>query len=466
MSETQRSSHQHTSHAQHHVLPPNPSPQQLTRDIIGRLQGASSLYWTWVVFLALLFAGGVVGFIVRVGGGFADRAAWGYYAATVMYIFTTFQAAPICAVATRLVKAHWRRPMVRAAELGAIVGVFNFFLFLPLLWLIPPLSGRSNLWFNWPVGAPYLFDILAMGGLVLLGLALVWTSALPDFAAARDALAGPKTGLYARLSCGWFGTKRRWLVHEWGVIVLGALYLASYVMVSTILSTEFSMSLVPGWRSSVYPAFHTITGLQNGIATTLVILLLLRTVGGYRQHIGLDQFWGLAKLLLALSLLWFYFWWSDFIIHWYGRTPREQNILLLLMFGPYQIAFFIAWACCFLIPFVCLATNRIRVSVLGPPIVALFPLTGSFFDRIRLYVSSFSVENPFGHELEHVPPTHFPDAADVLLLVGGVAGAILVYLLATRIVPVLSHWEMQEGILLRAVRPLVRMPALVIGKPR
>ncbi|MBI2320683.1 MAG: hypothetical protein HYU88_00925 [Chloroflexi bacterium] len=440
MSETQRSSQQHTSHAQHHVPPPNP-------------------------FLALLFVGGVGGFIWRASGGFADRTAWGYYAAMVMYIFTTFQAAPICAVATRLVKAHWRRPMARAAELCAIVGVFNFFLFLPLLWLIPPLKGRSSLWFDWPLGAPYLFDVLAMGGLALLGLALVWTSALPDFAAARDTLP-ERRGLYARLSFGWLGTKRRWLVHEWAVIVLGALYLASYVMTSTILSTEFSMSLVPGWRSSVYPAYHTITGLQNGIATTLVILLVLRTVGGYRQYVGLEQFWGLAKLLLALSLLWFYFWWSDFIVHWYGRTPREQNIMLLLMFGPYQIAFFIAWLCSFLIPFICLATNRIRVSVLGPPIVALSPLIGSFFDRIRLYVSAFSIEDPFHHELTQVPPTHLPDGADVLLVVGGVAGAILVYLLATRIVPVLSHWEMQEGILLRAVRPLLRMPALVIGKPR
>jgi molybdopterin-containing oxidoreductase family membrane subunit len=223
---------------------------------------------------------------------------------------------------------------------------------------------------------------------------------------------------------------------------------------------------VPGWRSSVYPAYHTLTGFQGGVATTLVILLLLRTVGGYRQYIGLEQFWGLAKLLLAFSLLWFYFWWSEFIITWYGRTPREQHLLQLLMFGPYQVAFYIAFACSFVLPFILLAWNRIRVSVLGPPLVALLPLTGLFFNCVRIYVSSFSIENVLRHELEHVPPTHFPDLADILLVPGGIAGAILVYMLATRVVPVLSYWEMQEGILLRAVKPLLRMPALVIGKPR
>jgi hypothetical protein len=58
-------------------------------------------------------------------------------------------------------------------------------------------------------------------------------------------------------------------------------------------------------------------------------MALWRRFGGLKEYLAVDQFWALSKPLLALSLFWFYFSWSEFLTFWYGRTPTEHNLLLL-----------------------------------------------------------------------------------------------------------------------------------------
>jgi hypothetical protein len=216
----------------------------------------------------------------------------------------------------------------------------------------------------------------------------------------------------------------------------------------------------------VYPPYNVVTGLEGGIATAILMMGLLRWVGGYRNYIALDQFWSLAKIQLALGLFWFYFFWSEFIVVWYGRTPREQAIVELTTLGPYLPAFIIAVLGLFLIPFLSLIWNRVRVSIKGPFIVACCTLVGLFFDWIRLYVSAWSVPNPYAEILAPVPPTHYPDLADALIILGGLGGIALLILIALRFVPAVSLWEAKEAMVLRQSRPFLSGTVRVIGKPR
>ena len=58
-----------------------------------------------------------------------------------------------------------------------------------------------------------------------------------------------------------------------------------------------------------------------------------------------------------------------------------------------------------------------------------------------------------------------PDLADVLMVVGALAAAVLTYLLASRIVPLVNMWGSKEGLLLQRVRPLVKTELKVLAKP-
>ena len=468
------------AHSNGHI-PALPTAEEFSQDFLDRHASTGSLYRRALWVTGVLFALGVVGFIIRaVADGFGSeaRGPWGYYAATVAFLLTTAGAAPIVAVALRLVKAHWRRPMTRIAEIYGAVGLLTLLMFIPLLFLVPSASGRRTMWFQDHegtlgagtdgkiFGAPHVYDTLALLFLVICGLGLLYISALPDMATMRDRGVGRAKGFVAWMGGRWQGRWRQWRVSRTGVNFLGVFYLMLFVYTMSLFSVDFSVSLVPGWRDAIYPTFQALNGLQAGLATTLVTLYLVRKYGRLERYIGVEQFWGASKILLALSLLWFYFWWSGFIVYWYGRTPVEQDLLQLLMFGPYRYVFIAAFSLNFAIPFGILLWNAVRKTVWGPALAGASILVGTLLDKTRLYVPAWSVTDSLDeHALTSVPSTNYPDIPDLMMVVGGISGAVFLWLLISKVVPVFSLWEMKEGITLRTVRRYLRRDIIVHGKP-
>ena len=434
-------------------------------------------FWRAVVLLSVLVILGVVGFMLRLSDGFSDKALWGYHAAVFAFVLTTAQAAPMAAIAPRLAKAHWRRPISRAAELWTVVGLFGILLFIPMLWVLPGLEdGRRTLWFfdpgEVPRYSPHIWATLALVFLVIVGIGLLWASSLPDLATVRDNSTGWRQGLAKRMAGGWIGTSQQWSTLHHRIGALGALYFMMLVFVHFLISVDFAMALVPGWIDALFPATHAANALQAGAATVLLTMFFLRQFGGYKEHIGLDQFWGLGKLMFALSLLWFWFWFSSFIVLWYGRKPSEQAALQLMMVGPYLPSFMTAFILNFVVPLFTMIWNPLRKSIWGPTLIATSVLIGTFFDRVRLYVAAYSVpgigeQNIDKHELhlDAIPKANLPDMADIFFIVGAIAGAILIYVLATRIFPVVNIWEQRELLLYKVHKRFHRTEVMVLAKP-
>ena len=449
------------------------TPAGITNDLLAK-HAATGPTFRWVaVVCAVLLVLGVVGVVLRLSGGVSDKAVWGYYAALFAFILSTAQAAPMVAIATRLAKGHWRRPISRISEMYTAVGLLNLLLFIPLLWVLPSLDdGRRSLWFfgNSDIPGyghvPHFWTALALLSLVVCGVAMLWVSCLPDLAAIRDRSTGRQQRIAARMARGWHGTTRQWEVLDKRVGILGAYYFMMLVVVHFLVSVDFAMTLIPGWIDALFPATHAFTSLQGGVATVLLTMFVLRK-SGYGDYIELDQFWGLGKLLMALSLLWFWFWFSSFNILWYGRKPNEQAVLDLLMTGPYLWLFVSTFVLNFLAPFFLMIWNPIRKSIWGPTLVAAGVLIGTLLDRVRIYVAAYSVpdEEAAHHALGHVPDAVTPQLADILVWAGGLGGAVLVLLIVTRLVPVVSMWEQVELLLYKVHRKFHRTEVLVLGKP-
>ena len=445
----------------------------VSKDLINLHKRKGKFFGIAAIVMSVLFILGVFGFILKVSEGVDDPSEWGYYAALVSFLITAGQGALMVSIATRLVKAHWRRPISRAAEMCAVVGLYNLILLIPLLWVLPGLSdGRRSLWFfnelkNIPENMPQIQMLLSMIFLVLAGIGLLWISSLPDLAVIRDSEVNKKKkGLIGRLSGQWYGTSKQWFIQYHRLGMMGAFYFMMLITTHFLFSMDFSMTLVPGWIDALYPATHAHNSLQAGIAIVLIAMFILRRFGGYGDYIKYEQFWGLGKLLFAASLLWFWFWFSSFIVFWYGAKPNEQGVLELLMVGPYLPVFLVAFTLNFLVPLFTMMWNPLRRSIWGPTVIAFSVLVGTVFDRIRIYVSSWSVatqENK--HLLTEIPSAIKPDVADILMWLGGISGAILIYLLATRIIPVVSIWEQKELLLYRIHKPFHRLEeVLVLGK--
>ena len=457
------SSAQAVPHEGHHTDPrvaePPTSPSETTEFLVTRHLRLGDNFWRAAAVFGVLTILGIIGFVVRVSGGVGDRAMWGFYIAMFSFMITTASAAPIVAIAPRMANSHWRRPLSRAAELWSVVGLLSLLWFIPILWILPPLSdGRRSLWFFDPSDpnlvpsySPHIWASAAIVGLVVTGLALLWVSSLPDFASiANRAPDGSFQKRWAhRMARGWQGTSEQWHMLKRRIGILGAFYFMMLVFVHFLISVDFLMTLVPGWIDALYPVTHAANSLQAGAATMVLTAWVLRTFCGYRRYIGLDQIWGLGKLMFALSLLWFWFWFSSFNVLWYGKMPFEQAAIELLMTGPYLWLFMATFLLVFVVPLWTLVWNPVRRSLWGPPLIAVVILLGTFLDRIRLYVAAYSVEgigNPSFHKhvLERIPKAVMPEIWDIFILLGAVGLIVLVYMGASRLFPIMNIWEQRE----------------------
>ena len=458
-----------------------PNSQRISWDVGGKTRSMPSIYKLALVTTGVLAVLGIVGFILRLTtDGFTanGHGPWGYYAAAFAYVFLITGAAPLVAVAFRFTKSHWRRPMSRIGELFAVVGVLNFILYIPLIFILPSINNpnfgsgvhgelatRRTIWMEVPLGAPHLWDFLGLLALAVTSLAILWVSATPDMAEARSSATGLRKLKYNLLSRHWFGTGRQWNHQKANLAILGALYFMLLIFVQFLIVSDYAMSLIPGWKDSILPPLYTVTGFQSALSLILVIAFVMRRWGGYRDYIGISPFWSASKIQLGLTLLWTYHLFAFFITFWYGRLEVEQNVLRYLLFESYGPIFWANLLFIFFIPFFILMWNPLRKCDWGPALAGASILLGNLLFHIRMYVGAFNAGDIYDLGLSKVPPAVLPDIWDIFLVFGILGLAAFLYLVAAKIIPLLSIWEVKEGALYQSKGRLYHGEYMVLAKP-
>ena len=454
-----------------------PDPRVITRDMAAKVSAMPQMFTLGLLLAFALLVLGVVGFIARAAAdGFDDRAPWGYYMATFSFVFMVTSGAPVAAVAFRFTKSHWRRPLSRVSELFAVVGIFNIITFIPMMLILPPilnpgpvqghdLEVRRTIWFEGPIGAPHAWDLAGVIGLAVTSLFILWLSAVPDMAEGRHTATGFRGWLYRRLAGHWYGTKRQWNAQKAGLALLGAFYFMLLVFVQFVISSDYAQSMIPGYKDAIFPVFYTLTGFQVALGSCLIILFILRRWGGYGEYYGKSVFWSASKVQLGLTLLWAYHLFSFFITYWFGRLVVEQNVIRYLMGDSYGGVFSANVALSFVIPFLLLLWNPVRRSAWGPTLAGLSAAAGALMFSVRMFVGGANSGNIYAAFLDHVPAAAYPDIWDIFIVVGGIGGAVFIYMAATRIIPVMSVWELKEGALYQRMSRFMRGEYLVLAKP-
>jgi len=163
---------------------------------------------------------------------------------------------------------------------------------------------------------------------------------------------------------------------------------------------DLIMSLDPIWYSGLLGGYYVVTSLYTGFG--LVTFLVLRANERGATNVAPAAIQDVTKLTFAMSIMWMYFFFSQYLIIWYGNVPVETRFFVR-RFLENQPWGYLAWTIFvvgWLIPFGYLLkrlTGRppTRHGVLK--VILVMGWVAIFFERVLLVFPSISKDNEIPH---------------------------------------------------------------------
>ena len=303
-------------------------------------------------------------------------------------------------------------------------------------WLMPYPNARG-LWPN--LRSPLAWDFFAISTYLTGSTLFLLLPIIPDFALMRDQMTGWRRKIYGVLALGWQGTTKQWHRLEAAMQIMAIAIVPVAISVHTIVSFDFSMSLVPMWHSTVFGPYFVAGAIFSGIAALIVAMAVLRKVLHLEEYLHPLHFQNLGKLLLLMSLLWGYFTFVERLTTWYGNEPAEMAVFWETQAGSYAPLFWTMVFCNFVIPFPLLAIKRLR-TITGCVIASSTIIVGMWLERFLIVVPSLATKH-----LPYAWSYYRPQPVEILITIATFAAMVLLYTLFSKAVPIISVWELKVG---------------------
>jgi Ni/Fe-hydrogenase subunit HybB-like protein len=165
---------------------------------------------------------------------------------------------------------------------------------------------------------------------------------------------------------------------------LATILLFLFVIVVSLWGFDLVMSIDPRWYSGLFGGYFVVSTLYTGFA--LLSIFVIRGNATGETSVTPSAVQDVAKLQFALSIMWMYFFWSQYLVIWYGNVPVETRFFLRRLFvDPWRSLAWVILVVGWLIPFAYLLKRLTgRPPQRHKPLfaVALLGLCGIFLERV------------------------------------------------------------------------------------
>jgi Ni/Fe-hydrogenase subunit HybB-like protein len=200
------------------------------------------------------------------------------------------------------------------------------------------------------------------------------------------------------------------------------------------------MTPVPMWHSTIFGPYFVCGAIFSGVAALILAMAFLRKFLHLEEYLEPIHFDHLGKLLLTMSLLWFYFTFAERLTTWYGNDVSEMSVFWSSIRQNFAPLFWTMIICNLIIPFPLLAIKRFR-TITGTVIASSTIVAGMWIERFLIIVP------PLEHKfLPYSWGSYRPTWVEITLMVAGFGMMGLLYLLFSKLVPMISMWELEAGI--------------------
>jgi len=435
------------AHEPHHS---NQTHAEVTRDVVNTLGTADRGYFIALGVAVLCFLVGIGTFtmLLKDGlglAGYSPPVMWAVYITTFVFWIGIGHAGTLISAILFLFRSPWRTAVYRATEAMTVFAVMTAGLF-PIIhigrqwffyWLLPYPNAR----FLWPnFKSPLIWDVFAISTYLTVSTTFLCVGLVPDLAAARDKMRGWRHKVYSFFSLGWKGTDNQWRHYTRAYLYLAALATPLVLSVHSVVSSDFAMSIIPGWHGTIFAPYFVAGAIYSGVGMVLTILIPLRKALKIEHMITEYHFDNLAKLTLLTGSILFYAYAMEYFIAWYSGNPFEQETFWRRAFGPMWWA---GWTMIICNAFVSQLFwfRKIRTNLTALFVISIFVNIGMWFERYVIIVSSLSNDyDPYAWG--QMTPTW----ADWGILLGSFGWFSMWFILFARTFPVVAIQELKEMI--------------------
>src|SRR5919109_284548 len=186
--------------------------------------------------------------------------AWGFAIVNFVWWVGIAHAGTFISAILLLLFQPWRTAINRFTEAMTLFAVCCAGL-MPLFhlgrpwvfyWLFP-YPDTMRLWPQFR--SPLVWDVFAVGTYFTISLLFWYLGLVPDLATVRDrAKKLWQKKVYAFFALGWRNSAAHWQRHQIAYLLLAGLATPLVLSVHSVVSFDFSVAIVPGWHSTIFPA--------------------------------------------------------------------------------------------------------------------------------------------------------------------------------------------------------------------
>ncbi len=343
---------------------------------------------------ALIAGGGFLFFIILAATGHPEKA-WLAYLTNFIFFTVLSCGGLLFSTLMHFTKARWSHTFAAVAEAFSAFFPVSFVLFILLFigqnyvfpWVGQDLHGKE-VWLN----VPFLFARDSVAFLILYSLGFGYLYHSLKF---RLKTAPQNTRLKTFLFKRFEQSSHDPETIKQRMTVFAGWYMFAFAMCLSLIGFDLVMSADPHWYSTLFGAYTFIKAIFAGFGAIILLVSLLHLTPKVPFTLTPAQLADMSTLFFGFSIVWGDFFYSQFVVIWYGNIPEESAYIIeRTMTHPWRILAWTVFLGCFILPFIILLSRKIKQSPRCMIVISSCVLTGLWIEHFLLLGPSFLAHDP------------------------------------------------------------------------
>nr|NQU90167.1 polysulfide reductase NrfD [Bacteroidota bacterium] len=399
--------------------------------------------WVWMIFLVILILLGIFALVAQITHGhiitgMRDNVVWGIYIVNFIFFMGVSYAGALISGGLQLFRTPWRKPVIRMAEFITIISLLIGPLYILLC--IGRLDRLPYLVLFGRIQSPITWDVIAISTDIFGCIIYLYLSILRDIARIRDfenlKMAKWRKNLYKVLALGYVGAPEQQKRLNRASDIMAAMVMAIAIIVYSVLAWIFSVTLQPGWHSTIFGPYFVIAAVFSGTGVLIIVMWIYRKLYHLEAYITQKHFVNVGVVMLVLAAFFGYFTFSEYLTKWYG-SEKNDELLIQILFNRYYWLFVLSNYLGVLMPLIVIGIPQFRkINIIT--ITAVVVVLALWVNRYLIVVPT--LESPYlPVQDSRADWIHYSGTwVEWVLTIGGMGSFCLLFTLFSRFIPIVE----------------------------